>query len=255
MSNSTGSVLVTGASSGFGEAIARKFAENNFKLIITARREERLATLASELEKDAAVHYAKLDVCNVDEVQRVLEDLPEEFREIDILVNNAGLALGLSKAQEADLSEWERMIDTNIKGLIYCTRAILPGMVERNHGHIINIGSISGRWPYAGANVYGATKSFVAQFSRNLRADLLGTNVRVTNVEPGLAETEFSIVRFSGDKDKASEVYKGTEPLKAQDVAEVCYWVASAPEHVNINSIEVMPTCQGWTALEVARRG
>jgi 3-hydroxy acid dehydrogenase/malonic semialdehyde reductase len=172
---------------------------------------------------------------------------------VDVLVNNAGLALGLEPAQAADLDDWETMVDTNIKGLMYCTRAILPGMVERKRGHVVNVGSIAGAWPYPGGNAYGATKAFVAQFSRNLRADLLGKNIRVTDVEPGLAETEFSVVRFKGDQERADKVYTGTQPLTGVDIAEIVHWVVSLPAHVNVNSVEVMPTGQAWGPLAIHR--
>lgn len=181
----------------------------------------------------------------------MFDAIPEEYSKIDILVNNAGLALGLEPAHQADLTDWNRMVDTNIKGLYLMTRKILPGMVERKSGHIINIGSIAGNYAYPGGNAYGATKAFVKQFSRNLRADLLGTQVRVTNIEPGLAETEFSLVRFHGDKDKADNVYKGANPLTAEDIAESVLWAAEQPQHVNINSIELMPTSQAWAALAI----
>jgi len=176
------------------------------------------------------------------------------FQEIDVLINNAGLALGLEPAHEADLNQWETMVNTNIKGLMYCTRQILPGMVERGRGHIINIGSVAGSTSYPGGNVYGATKAFVKQFSNNLRSDLLGTPIRITNIEPGLAETEFSVVRFAGDRDRAAEVYKGTQPLAAEDIAEIVYWVTNLPQHVNINCLEVMPVCQAWGPFAIHRQ-
>ncbi|MDO9547432.1 MAG: SDR family NAD(P)-dependent oxidoreductase, partial [Candidatus Marinimicrobia bacterium] len=194
-----------------------------------------------------------LDVRNRGDVFEKFQALPLEFAAIDVIVNNAGLALGLLPAHEADLDDWETMIDTNIKGLVYCTRAILPKMVERNSGLIINIGSIAGNWPYPGGNVYGATKAFVQQFSRNLRADLLGKNIRVTNLEPGIAETEFSIVRYHGDEEKAQKVYQHTKALSAEDIADIIWWLANSPEHVNINQLEVMPTLQAWGPLAVFR--
>ncbi|MGH2929685.1 MAG: SDR family NAD(P)-dependent oxidoreductase, partial [Solirubrobacteraceae bacterium] len=181
--------------------------------------------------------------------------LPAEFAEIDVLVNNAGLAKGLNPAQEADLDDWEEMIDTNCKGLVYCTRTILPGMVERHRGHVVDLGSVAGTYPYPGGNVYGATKAFVHQFSLNLRSDLHGTGVRVTSVEPGMSETEFSVVRFGGDAARAGKVYEGAEPLVGLDVAEAVHWAASLPAHVNINVIEMMPTVQSFGALPVARTG
>lgn len=246
--------FITGASSGFGESCARRFAKEGWNLILAARRVERIRKLKQELNKICEVHLLKLDVQDLIAVQQAIKHLPKEFQEIEVLINNAGLALGLEPAHRANLNDWETMINTNIKGLIYCTRTVLPLMVQQNRGHIINIGSIAGNWPYPGGNVYGATKAFVQQFSRNLRADLLGTKIRVTNIEPGLAETEFSIVRFKGDKAKANQVYKGTTPLCGKDIAEIAYWVTSLPSHVNINSVEVMPTDQAWGPLSVSRK-
>lgn len=248
----TKTILITGATSGFGKACAELFEASGWRLIICGRRLERLQALADQF-KGSEVHVCHFDVRNQDEIQKALHELPENFTNIDVLVNNAGLALGLKPAHEADLSDWEQMIDTNIKGLCYLTRAILPGMVERNRGHIINIGSVAGTWPYPGGNAYGATKAFVKQFSNNLRTDLLGTQIRVSNIEPGLAETEFSLVRFHGDKVKAEEVYQGTQPLTGRDIAEIVYWVTSVPPHVNINSVEVMPVCQSWSPFAIHR--
>jgi 3-hydroxy acid dehydrogenase/malonic semialdehyde reductase len=248
-----GTLLITGATSGFGKACARRFAETGWRLILTGRRNDRLNALQEELRNKTSVHILELDVRHQEAVMTGLTRLPEELSEIDVLVNNAGLALGLESAPESDLSDWNTMVDTNIKGLMYCTRALLPGMVERNRGHIVNIGSVAGDWPYPGGNVYGATKAFVKQFSRNLRADLLGTAVRVTNIEPGLAETEFSVVRFKGDAVKASKVYEGTQPITAQDIAEIIYWVVSLPSHININRLEVMPVCQTWGPFAIHR--
>ena len=179
--------------------------------------------------------------------------LPVEFAEIDLLVNNAGLALGLNPAQQADLDDWDQMIDTNCKGLTYCTRAILPGMVARGRGHVINLGSVAGSYPYPGGNVYGGTKAFVHQFSLNLRSDLHGTGVRVTSVEPGMADTEFSLVRFGGDQAQADDVYTGMQPLTADDIAEAIYWAATQPQHVNVNRIELMATDQSFAPFQVAR--
>ena len=247
-------VMVTGASSGFGLKTARRFAANGHKVIVAARRKERLLQLKEELDQQfgqGVVHVLPLDVTSEEQVDAMIDGLPAEFSQIDILVNNAGLALGLEPAHKANLEDWHRMVDTNIKGLYLMTRKLLPGMVERKQGHIINIGSIAGNYAYPGGNAYGATKAFVKQFTRNLRADLLGTQVRVTNIEPGLAETEFSLVRFNGDKNKADEVYKGTEPLTAEDIAEAVIWAAQQPQHVNINSIELMPTSQAWAALAI----
>jgi 3-hydroxy acid dehydrogenase/malonic semialdehyde reductase len=247
-------VFVTGASVGFGEAIARRFAAEGARVIASARRSDRIDELAKEL--GPSVLPLVLDVRDRAAAAGAVAALPPEFAEIDVLVNNAGLALGLESAQEADLDDWDQMIDTNCKGVTYCTRAILPGMVERRRGHVINLGSIAGTYPYPGGNVYGATKAFVHQFSLNLRSDLHGTGVRVTCVEPGLSGgTEFSVVRFGGDQDRAGAVYQGVHPLEAGDVAEAVYWASSLPPHVNINVIEMMPVAQSFAPLAVARDG
>jgi 3-hydroxy acid dehydrogenase / malonic semialdehyde reductase len=246
-------ILITGATSGFGRACAELFAARGWQLILTGRRGDRLDQLRQGLAP-AMVHTAAFDVRDRAQVERMYQDLPAAFRDVDVLLNNAGLALGLAPAQETDLEQWETMVDTNIKGLLYMTRRFLPGMVERNRGHVVNIGSVAASWPYPGGNTYGATKAFVQQFSRNLRADVHGTGVRVTNIEPGLAESEFSLVRFSGDRDKAAKVYEGTEPLSPRDIAEIVLWTVERPAHVNINCVEVMPTCQSWGSLAVARK-
>jgi len=244
--------FVTGASNGFGAAIVRRFAAEGVRVVALARRQDRLAGLAAELGD--SVLPVRLDVRDRAAVQDVVAGLPTEFAEIDVLVNNAGLAKGLKPAQEADLDDWEEMIDTNCKGLVYCTRTILPGMVERRRGHVVNLGSVAGTYPYPGGNVYGATKAFVHQFSLNLRSDLHGTGVRVTSIEPGLSgETEFSTVRFGGDQDKADAVYAGTQPLVPADIAEAVYWVVSQPAHVNINTIEMMPVTQSFAPFQVYR--
>ncbi|HEU0287770.1 MAG TPA: SDR family NAD(P)-dependent oxidoreductase [Nocardioidaceae bacterium] len=245
-------VLVTGASAGFGAAIVRRFAAAGARVIAAARRLDRLTALADEVDGD--VLPVVLDVQDRAAVEAVIANLPAEYAEIDVLVNNAGLARGLDPAQKADPEDWKVMIDTNCSGLAYCTNAVLPGMVERGRGHVINLGSIAGTYPYPGGNVYGATKAFVHQFSLNLRADLPGTGVRVTCVEPGLVGgTEFSTVRFAGDQDAADRVYAGTEPLTAEDVAEAVMWAASQPPHVNVNTIEVMPIVQSFGALPLVR--
>src|SRR4030042_795568 len=248
-------VMITGASSGFGKGCARRFARAGYSLILIARRLERLKQLQQELGGPQKVHIIPLDVREKKAVQTSLKKIPAAFSKISILINNAGLALGLEASQEANLEDWETMIDTNIKGLVYFTRMILPGMVERKEGYIINIGSVAGNWPYWGGNVYGATKAFVRHFSLNLRNDVLGKNIRVTNIEPGLAETEFSIVRFKGDDKRAKTVYKGTQPLTAEDIAEIVFWARNLPAHVNINTLEVMPTNQAWGPLEIHREG
>ena len=246
-------ILITGASAGFGEACARKYRGPENRLILAARRLEKLEELQQELT-DTESHLLKLDVRDRNAVSDALANLPESFQAIDILINNAGLALGLEPAHEADLDNWENMVDTNIKGLMFCTRQILPGMVQRQRGHIVNIGSVAGSTPYPGGNVYGATKAFVKQFSNNLRSDLHGTPIRITNIEPGLAETEFSIVRFKGDTKRAAEVYKGTQPITAKEIAEIIYWVTSLPPHININRLEVMPVCQTLGPFNIHRK-
>jgi len=195
----------------------------------------------------------ELDVRDKNAVDQTIESLPEGFDKIDVLVNNAGLALGMGPAHTADMDDWEGMIDTNIKGLMYCTRAILPGMVERDRGHVINLGSVAGSYPYPGGNIYGASKAFVHQFSLNLRADLIGHQVRVTSVEPGMAETEFTEVRLKGDAAKAKTVYQGMQPATADDIADVIRYVATTPAHVNINRIEIMPVQQAFQAFAVHR--
>jgi len=249
----TETVLITGASSGFGAACARRFATGGRRLLLLARRAERLEALRQELTADCEVHVLPVDVTDPRQTGSALAELPEPGRQIDILINNAGLALGLEPAPEAGLDDWETMIDTNITALVRLTRLVLPGMVERDRGHIVNIGSVAGRWPYPGGNVYGASKAFVQQFSRELRADLLGSRVRVSNIDPGMAETEFSLVRFKQDAEKAARVYEGARPLTADDIADTVHWVCSRPSHVNINSVELMPVCQAWGPLAVKR--
>lgn len=245
-------VLITGASAGFGAEMARKFVAHGHKVIAAARRSEKLADLHQELGD--ALLPVTLDVTDAASIKTALETLPESWKPIDVLINNAGLALGTEPAQLASLGEWETMINTNITGLVTVTHALLPGMIERNNGVIINLGSVAGTVPYPGGNVYGATKAFVGQFTRNLRADLVGTGVRATTIAPGLCGgTEFSLVRFRGNDDAASKVYEGTVPLTAEDIAETAYWVATLPPHVNINYIEMMPTCQGFGALNIKR--
>jgi 3-hydroxy acid dehydrogenase/malonic semialdehyde reductase len=250
-STQPGTVFVTGASSGFGAAVARRFAAAGARVVATARRADRLKNLAAEL--GPRILPVTLDVRDRAAASEVVDGLPEEFAQVDVLVNNAGLALGLGPAQDADLDDWDQMIDTNCKGLVYCTRAILPGMVARGRGHVINLGSVAGTYPYPGGNVYGGTKAFVHQFSLNLRSDLNGTGVRVTCVEPGMADTEFSTVRFSGDKAKADAVYAGMQPMTADDIAESIYWAATLPQHVNVNTIELMATSQSFGPFQVAR--
>lgn len=244
-------VLVTGASSGFGEEIARKFVQNGHKVIATGRRKERLDNLAAEL--GAALLPVEMDVRDKGSIAGAIAGLPTDWSDIDVLVNNAGLALGIEPAHKASLEEWETMIDTNCKGLVAMTHAVLPAMVARGRGTVINIGSTAGAYPYPGGNVYGATKAFVDQFTLNLRADLIGTGVRATNIAPGLCGgTEFSNVRLKDDA-AAAKVYEGTVPLTANDIAESAYWIATLPAHVNINYIEMMPTCQGFSPFNIKR--
>lgn len=245
-------VFVTGASAGFGAAIARKFVQTGHRVIATARRQDRLQALAAELGD--ALLPLELDVRDRAAVEALPAVLPPEFAAVDVLVNNAGLALGLEPAQRASLDDWQTMIDTNCTGLVQVTRALLPGMVERNRGHVFNLGSVAGSWPYAGGNVYGATKAFVRQFSLNLRADLAGTALRVTDVEPGLCGgTEFSNVRFHGDDEKAAKVYQDVQALTAEDIADTVHWIATRPAHVNVNTIELMPVAQSFAGLTIHR--
>jgi 3-hydroxy acid dehydrogenase / malonic semialdehyde reductase len=250
-SSKPGTVFITGASSGFGAAVARRFAAEGARVVAAARRADRIRDLAAEL--GSRVLPLTLDVSDRDAVAAAVAGLPPEFGAIDLLVNNAGLALGLNPAQDADLDDWVQMIDTNCKGLVSVTRAILPGMVARGVGHVINLGSVAGTYPYPGGNVYGGTKAFVHQFSLNLRSDLHGTGVRVTSVEPGMADTEFSLTRFSGDQSKADAVYAGMQPLTPDDIAESIHWAATLPGHVNVNTIELMPTAQSFAPFQVAR--
>ena len=246
-------VFITGATSGFGEACARRFAQHGWNLVITGRREERLDQLAKELEPLCQVNAMVLDVRDHDAIRQSIRNLPGTFKDIHTLINNAGLALGTEPADECDTQQWMDMIDTNIKGLVMVTNELLPALKSNNRGSIINIGSVAGSWPYPGGNVYGGTKAFVKQFSLNLRCDLQGSGVRVTNIEPGLAETEFSVVRFNGDQSRADAVYEGMTPLNANDIADTAYWVASRPAHVNINSLEIMPVQQAWAGFSVSR--
>ena len=251
---SAGTALVTGATAGFGAAITRRLVADGWRVIASGRRQDRLDALANELGD--RVFPLRLDVTDTASVAALPDSLPGSWKAIDALVNNAGLALGLAPAQQSDVADWDRMVATNVTGLIHTTRALLPGMVARDRGHIVNLGSVAGEYPYPGGHVYGATKAFVRQFTMNLKADLVGTNVRVTDIEPGLCGgTEFSEVRFGGDKDKAAAVYQGTTPLTAVDVAEAIAWVMNLPKHVNINRIEMMPTCQAIGPFNIKRAG
>jgi 3-hydroxy acid dehydrogenase/malonic semialdehyde reductase len=243
--------LVTGATSGIGLACAEALVRAGARVVAAGRRADRLEALAARL--GAALHPLPLDVRDKAAVERALATLPAPFASVDLLVNSAGLALGLEPAQRASLDDWERMIDTNCRALVHVTRALLPGMVSRDRGHVVNVGSVAGNWPYPGGNVYGATKAFVRQFSLNLKADLLGTRVRVTNVEPGMVDTEFSRVRFHGDAARADKVYEGMTPLSAEDIADTVLWCVTRPPHVNVNTIEVMPTQQAFSPFAVSR--
>jgi 3-hydroxy acid dehydrogenase / malonic semialdehyde reductase len=245
--------FVTGASSGLGEAIARRYAAAGVRVIAAARREERLGGLVDEFGEDL-IFASVLDVRERAAIERLVTSLPAPFADIDVLVNNAGLALGLEPGQEAVIENWEQMIDTNCTGLVYVTRAVLPGMVSRRRGHVVNMGSIAATYPYPGGNVYGATKAFVHQLSLGLRADLHGTGVRVTSIEPGLiGGTEFSEVRFGSDAERAAGVYAGATPLTPEDIAAAVEWATFQPEHVNVNVIELMPVGQSFAALPVDR--
>ena len=248
-----GSILITGASSGFGQASALRFARAGRKLVLASRRMDRITALVDKLSDQTDCIGIELDVRDRQAVSKTLSSLPGSFADIEVLINSAGLALGLEGGDEVDLDHWDTMVDTNIKGLMYCTRTVLPKIVSRGGGHIINLGSVAGSWPYPGGNAYGGTKAFVQQFSRNLRTDLLGKNVRVTCLEPGMCETEFSLVRFEGDRKKAEAVYDGMKPLSAADIADIIFFITSLPSHININQLEVMPVNQTWAPFAVHR--
>ena len=244
-------ILITGASSGIGAACAEAFAQAGAKLILTARRRDRLEQLADRLKQQFSTqtHLVSLDVSDRDQVNSALKALPENWAAIDVLVNNAGLSRGLDKLHEADIQDWEEMIDTNVKGLLYVTRSLVPGMVKRGRGHVVNLGSIAGHQTYPGGSVYCATKAAVRVLSEGLKLDLLGTPVRVTSVDPGMVETEFSQVRFRGDGDRASSVYKGVEPLTPGDIAEIILFCVTRPAHVNISDLIVLATDQASATL------
>lgn len=246
-------VLITGASAGFGKALTERLIANGHRVIGCARRLDKLNALADTLGE--AFLPVVMDVSDTASIPQIIADLPADFKQIDVLVNNAGLALGTEPAHNASLDDWIRMIDTNIKGLMALTHAVLPAMVARDSGYIINVGSIAGSWPYFGGNVYGATKAFVKQFSLNLRADLIGTQVRVTNLEPGnVAGTEFSNVRYHGDDKKAAQVYDGFKTMTGDDIGDILLWLIESPAHINVNRLEVMPVAQTYNGLTIAKQ-
>jgi serine 3-dehydrogenase len=247
----THTALITGATSGFGAAAVRKFARAGWRVIATGRRADRLKKLQDEFGGDK-VWAAAFDVRKPDAIEAALANLPASFRDIDLLINNAGLALGTAPAQNASLEQWNQMIETNVTGLVTITHKLLPTLIAHK-GAIINISSVAATYPYPGGNVYGGTKAFVSQFSLGLRSDLHGTGVRVTSVEPGMAETEFTLVRTSGNQDASDKLYKGADPMTAEDVADTLYWIATLPSHMNINRIELMPVKQSFSPFQVAR--
>ena len=246
-------VLITGASAGFGEALARRLVAKGHRVIGCARRLDKLNALAQELGE--LFLPVVMDVSATASIPQIIADLPADFGQIDVLVNNAGLALGTEPAHSASLDDWMRMTDINIKGLMALTHAVLPAMVARDSGYIINVGSIAGSWPYFGGNVYGATKAFVKQFSLNLRADLIGTQIRVTNLEPGnVAGTEFSNVRYHGNDEKAAQVYDGFKTMTGDDIGDILLWLIESPAHINVNRLEVMPVAQTYNGLTIAKQ-
>ncbi|MGS1077031.1 SDR family oxidoreductase [Pseudoxanthomonas beigongshangi] len=247
----TRTALITGATSGFGAAAVRRFATDGWRVIATGRRADRLQALVDELGNDR-VHAAAFDIRDEAAMDTALAALPEAFRDIDLLINNAGLALGTAPAQSADLNDWRTMIATNIDSLVTLTRRLLPALIARK-GAIINISSIAGSYPYPGGNVYGGTKAFVTQFSLGLRSDLHGTGVRVTSIEPGMAETEFTLVRTHGDQGASDKLYAGASPMTGEDIAETLFWVATLPPHLNINRLELMPVTQSFAGFQVHR--
>ncbi|KRA97419.1 NAD(P)-dependent oxidoreductase [Devosia sp. Root685] len=245
-------VFITGATSGFGEAAARRYVAAGGKVIATGRRKARLEKLQSELGAENC-HIIELDVQDRAAMEKAIAEIPAPFNAINIVLANAGLALGLGPAAEANLDDWQTMIDTNISGLVYTVRLLLPGLIARGGGHVVTLGSVAGEYAYPGGSVYGATKAFVKQFALNLRSDLQGKNVRVTNIEPGLTETEFSLVRFKGDEGKASAPYSKTKAMTADDIAESIFWSTTLPAHVNINKIELMATTQAIGPFDIYR--
>lgn len=246
----TGTILITGTTSGFGRATARLFIENGWKVIGTGRRADRLAELEKELGSD--FHGAAFDITDEAAMNAALDALPSAFQDIEVLVNNAGLALGTASAPDTSLSDWKTMIDTNITGLVTITDKLLPGLITRK-GMIVNLSSIAASWPYPGGNVYGGTKAFLRQFSLGLRSDLHGKGVRVTSIEPGLCESEFTLVRTGGNREAYDKLYGGANAIQPEDIANTIYWVATQPKHLNINSLEVMPVSQSWGGWQIAR--
>ncbi len=246
-------VLITGATAGFGKASAIKFANHGWNLIITGRRAERLEELAQSLTGKINVHIAELDVRDESAVKHMVDNLPDDFKTVSVLVNNAGLALGTDPSYAANLEDWKTMIDTNVTGLTLVTHALLPILMNNHPATIVNLSSVAANWAYPGSHVYGASKAFVQQFSRNLRCDLVGKGVRVTSLEPGLCESEFSLVRFGGDQEKYDALYGGANALQPEDIADIIYWVATQPAHININSLEVMPQTQAWDNFKIVR--
>jgi serine 3-dehydrogenase len=244
-------VLVTGATAGFGAAAARLFVNNGWRAVVTGRRADRIAALVDELGPDKA-HGAVFDISDAAAMGAALDALPPEFAGVDLLINNAGLALGTAPAQKADLDQWRQMVDTNITGLMAITHRMLRSLIERR-GAIINISSVAASYPYAGGNVYGGTKAFVRQFSLGLRSDLHGTGVRVTSIEPGMVETEFTLIRTSGNQEASDTLYRGANPMTAEDIAETLFWIATLPPHININALELMPVSQSWAGFQIAR--
>ncbi|WP_108124526.1 SDR family oxidoreductase [Saccharospirillum mangrovi] len=247
--------LITGATSGFGRATARKFAEAGWSLVLTGRRQERLDELQAELSPLCPVLTLALDVTDFDAVANVANSLPDDFKNVSVLVNNAGLALGTDAAQRSDTTQWQQMIDTNVSGLARMTHALLPTLIAQGKGaSIINIGSIAGHWPYPGGNVYCGTKAFVEQFSYGLRCDLSGTGVRVTNLAPGMAESEFTLVRTGGNQEAHDKLYAGAEPIQPDDIADTVFWIATLPAHLNVNQLEIMPVSQSWSPFTIHRQ-
>lgn len=246
-------ILITGASAGIGKAIAYRFAKENWKLILIARRLDRLKEIKKILSNDEILIEA-IDVRNKKSICNFLNSLPEEFKYIDVLCNNAGLDIVGTLIHESNMQDWDTVIDVNIKGVLNFIGYILPSMVKRNAGHIVNIGSIGGSYPYPNGNIYASTKAFIRLFTKQLKADLFGTNIRFTNIEPGITETEFPLVRHGGNKEKADKTYERMRPLKAEDIAEAVYWAVNMPDYVNVNSIEIMPVDQAWGPFNINRK-